>query len=205
MPNQSIHAFAEKVALVTGVENPVGRAVAIQLALNGAFAVTASSVSEGARSVLGLQELGTLHGHLEIDAGSVGGARSAFEDLEARFGRLDLLVHLISSGDMLSMGDADGIPEPIASLIGMMSSRPSPRIVLIVIGSHVADLDLEAEIRARVVRLSQSTPPNLRFNSILHRDVRVEEGASEPDDVARIAMFLLSGESKAINGQTLVS
>ena len=34
---QSVHAFAEKVALITDGTSPIGRAVALQLALQGAL------------------------------------------------------------------------------------------------------------------------------------------------------------------------
>ena len=35
----SIHAFAEKVVLITDGTNSIGRAVAMQLALNGAYVI----------------------------------------------------------------------------------------------------------------------------------------------------------------------
>ena len=39
MPAPSVHAFAEKVALITDGSNPVGRAVAMQLALFGSYVI----------------------------------------------------------------------------------------------------------------------------------------------------------------------
>ncbi|MCU9931005.1 SDR family NAD(P)-dependent oxidoreductase, partial [Escherichia coli] len=77
MSVQSIHAFAEKVALVTDGDNPIGRAVAMQLALQGAYVVVGfSRISESGESALTeLQNLGTLANAVEADITTVAGGR----------------------------------------------------------------------------------------------------------------------------------
>jgi len=217
MPNPSIHAFAEKVAVVTGVETPVGRAIAIQLALNGAFVVTVSDSEEGEVAVRGLLELGTLASHIRADAKSASGGSVIAENLQSRFGRVDLLVDVAvgasaAESETESMGSANRLNEPIISLIALMEGRPSPRIVNILIPSEPSGGDqLQAEMFVR--RSAGSLKGHFRLNGILVTGslVSLKEGALleerkgvDADDVARVAMFFLSGESKAVNGQILV-
>ena len=217
MPNPSIHAFAEKVAVVTGVETPVGRAIAIQLALNGAFVVTVSDSEEGEVAVRGLLELGTLASHIRADATSNAGASRVADDLRIRFGRIDLLVNVIfdrpdPQDETEALDSATLLGEPLTSLAGLMEGRPSPRIVNILIPSEPSGVDQsQAEIFVR--RSAGSLKGHFRLNGILVTGslVSLKEGALleerkgvDADDVARVAMFFLSGESKAVNGQVLM-
>ena len=76
MSPQTVHQFAEKVALVSDASSPIGRAVSMQLALQGSYVVglfpSASSSSEA--SVSELVELGTLAHAFAIDPSTSAGA-----------------------------------------------------------------------------------------------------------------------------------
>jgi hypothetical protein len=218
MPNPSIHAFAEKVALVTGVETPVGRAVAIQLALNGAFVTTVSSSPEGRDSIRGLLEIGTLSNHLTADVRSFEGSESVREDLASRFGRLDLLVQVRIvaqklEGETEPEASANSLGNPLSSMMGLMRERPSPRIVEIILTEDLSDVT-ENAFRDSVSRSAAELGGKFRLNGIISRETPTSRGddalletrsGTDADDVARIAMFFLSGESKAVNGQVLTA
>ncbi|HEX8289411.1 MAG TPA: SDR family oxidoreductase [Pyrinomonadaceae bacterium] len=97
MPAQSIHAFAEKVALITDGDSPIGRAVALQLALQGCYVTVGfSQISESNQSALAeLQNLGTLAAAIEADVSTIEGAKRLVGAVENMFGRLDLLVNCL--------------------------------------------------------------------------------------------------------------
>ncbi len=102
MSVQSVHQFAEKVALVTDGASEVGRAVALQLALEGAFVVVGfSGENEQTKSVLAeLQNLGTLAHAVETDFLTAAGAKNLVDEVEKIYGRLDLLVNCLKrTGD----------------------------------------------------------------------------------------------------------
>jgi len=65
MSVQSIHQFAEKVALISDAASPVGRAVAMQLALQGSYVIGLFQDEVG--SLDELAELGTLAHGLKAD------------------------------------------------------------------------------------------------------------------------------------------
>ncbi len=69
MPGQSFRGFAEKVAVVTGGGRGVGRAVALSLALEGAYVVAAYAPGDegGAAVAEELREMGTLAHAVEAD------------------------------------------------------------------------------------------------------------------------------------------
>lgn len=96
MPGQSYRGFAERVALVTDVSSATGRAVALQLALEGAYVIVGygeEAGAEGERVARELREIGTLAHAVRADAWRVEGVRRIFALVEETFGRLDLLVN----------------------------------------------------------------------------------------------------------------
>ena len=97
MPAPSIHAFAEKVALITDGENPIGRAVALQLALQGSYVIVgfANSSEQNKTAIAELQNLGTLANAVEADISSPTGAKKLVSEVEKMFGRIDLLVNCL--------------------------------------------------------------------------------------------------------------
>ena len=98
MPGQSFRGFAEKVALVTGGGRGVGRAVALSLALEGAYVVVAHAPGDagGATVATELREMGTLAHAVEADVSSEGDVRRLFDTVGQTYGRLDLLVNAAS-------------------------------------------------------------------------------------------------------------
>ena len=97
MPSQSVHAFAEKVALVTDGTNPVGRAVAMQLALLGSYVIVGLSAEseEQTNALEELKSLGTLANAVKADISTVEGAKHLVAEVEKMFGRIDLLVNCL--------------------------------------------------------------------------------------------------------------
>ena len=97
MPAPSQHAFSEKVALITDGTNPIGRAVAMQLALYGSYVVVAfyNPTDEDRRAMEELKSLGTLAHYVEADVSTVEGVTQLVAEVENLYGRLDLLVNCL--------------------------------------------------------------------------------------------------------------
>jgi len=97
MPTYSVHAFAEKVALITDGGNPIGRAVALQLALHGTYVIVGFAAgNDGTESVLSeLETLGTLANAVKSDVSTIVGATNLVAEVEKMFGRIDLLVNCL--------------------------------------------------------------------------------------------------------------
>jgi 3-oxoacyl-[acyl-carrier protein] reductase len=98
MPGQNFRGFAEKVAVVTGGGRGVGRAVALSLALEGAYVVAAYAPGDegGAAVAAELREMGTLAHAVEADVSSEGDVERLFDTVGQTYGRLDLLVSAAS-------------------------------------------------------------------------------------------------------------
>ena len=82
MPAPSVHAFAEKVALISDGANPVGRAVAMQLALQGSYVIVGLSSDEHAGAIEELKNLGTLANAVKVDISTVEGAKMLVSEVE---------------------------------------------------------------------------------------------------------------------------
>jgi 3-oxoacyl-[acyl-carrier protein] reductase len=100
MPGQSSRGFAEKVAVVTGGGRGVGRAVALSLALEGAYVIVAHAPGDsgGGAVAAELREMGTLAHAVEADVSSEGDVRFLFDTVGQTYGRLDLLINAASLG-----------------------------------------------------------------------------------------------------------
>lgn len=188
MPAQSIHAFAEKVALITDGENPVGRAVALQLALLGAYVVVgaANSTGENRRAISELQNLGTLANAVEADVSTVEGAQKLVSAVEQMFGRIDLLVNCLkyptdSTFDETGEDVFDAAFDKSAKAVffvtkealRLMKTRPKPKIVNIVSALDTPDTEKNALLAATqkaviglTESLAKSLPKNFRVNAV---------------------------------------
>ena len=144
MPGPSFRGFTEKVAVVTGGARGVGRAVALSLALEGAYVVVAYAPAdaEGGSVAVELREMGTLAHAVAADLADEEDVRRLFETVGHSFGRLDLLVNAASLSRAkpfgeLTAGDWDevvGLSLRAAflstrSALPLMRGRPSASVV----------------------------------------------------------------------------
>lgn len=188
MSVQSIHAFAEKVALVTDGDDPIGRAVAMQLALQGAYVVVGfSQVSESSKNALAeLQNLGTLANAVESDITTVAGARDLVGAVEGMFGRLDLLVNCLKFRDDSAFEETtDNLYERTLganlkaaffvtqAAVRLMKTRPKPKIVNVssaidtpAIERNVLFAASQAALAGLTESLAKTLPKNFRVNAV---------------------------------------
>ncbi|MBK7707033.1 MAG: SDR family oxidoreductase [Acidobacteria bacterium] len=228
---RSTHAFAEKVALVAGVSGPIGRAVALQLALLGAFVVSVDdeSSAESDRSLDELRSLGTLAGSVTADLATQTGAEFAVAEIDKMFGRIDLLVVCLKLDDESEFLKFDGpalenmlgaaVKTPcflIQEAFRLMNPRPKARIVNVVppIGDRtnaVLYQTARAAVEGLTRTMAAALPKHFRVNCVAVEGVRglkkndlfVEETGITNDDVARTVLFLLSSEAAGVNGRTI--
>ena len=177
MPAQSVHAFAEKVALITDGANPIGRAVALQLALQGCYVIVGFSDAneENKRALAELKNLGTLANAVEADTESVEGAKKLIAEVESLFGRLDLLVNTLKfkSDSTFQEISEEVFDKTVAAnlkstffvmqeAIRLMSARPKPKIVNVVSGFSKGEKNLIfAATQQAVIGLTKSLAKQL--------------------------------------------
>ena len=207
MPTPSIHAFAEKVAVVTDAADPVGKAVAIQLALQGAYVVVGCSDPEAREALKELSEIGTLTSVVPTSKGSPDSLNDVFSAAASTFGRIDLLTVVGAAGTKRTA-------LALQPAIALLETRPKPRVVfydrvqterdsdgLLTIVEHFAS---ELPGKFRINGVVAGEPLKLAERSYDAELVPAREGRF-PDEVARIIVFLLSGEASAIHGQVIKS
>lgn len=198
MPTPSIHAYAEKVALITDGASSIGRAVALQLALQGAYVIVGhtGSSAETTRAIGELQNLGTLAQAVEADISTVAGAKKLVAEVEQMFGRLDFLVNCLKfSSDSVFEEMTEEIFDKSLNInlkaaffvtqeaLRLMKPRPKPKIVNIVSALDTAETAqnvLLAAAQKSVVglteSLAQTLPKNFRVNAVA---VSEKQGANE--------------------------
>lgn len=185
MPAQTVHAFAEKVALITDGANPIGRAVALQLALQGCFVVVGfSGISEESRRALEeLQSLGTLAHHFESDVSTVAGAQELVGAVEKLYGRLDLLVNTLKYRDDSTFEETSETvwTQTIdanlkatffiaQAAVKLMRARPKPVIVNVVAGEkgveNLAFIAVQQAVVSLTESLAKQLAPQFRVNAV---------------------------------------
>lgn len=186
MPAPSVHAFAEKVALITDGANPVGRAVAMQLALQGSYVVAGLSSGENAGAIEELKSLGTLADAVKADVSTVEGAKILVGEVEKTFGRIDLLVNCVKLETGSPFGETsektfdDSVNANLKSAffvtqeaIRLMKSRPKPKIVNLVsaidtpeTGANVLYASAQNALVGFTKSLAKSLPKNFRVNAV---------------------------------------
>lgn len=188
MPTPTVHAFAEKVALITDGTSPIGRAVALQLALQGSYVIVGFSRSseENQRALQELQNLGTLANSVETDISTIEGAKKLVAEVEKMFGRIDLLINClkIDSDSEFEKMTEDVFDKTLdanlkaaffvtQAALPLMKTRPKPKIVNVVSAldtEETARNVLFASSQKAVVGLTESLaktlPKNFRVNAV---------------------------------------
>lgn len=186
MPAPSVHAFAEKVALISDGANPVGRAVAMQLALQGSYVIVGLSSDEHAGAIEELKNLGTLANAVKVDISTVEGAKMLVSQVEKMFGRIDLLVNCSKRENDSAFVETsektfdDSINSNLKSAffvtqeaLNLMKMRPKPKIVNLV--SAIDTPETEANVLYSAAQnalvgftksLAKSLPKNFRVNAV---------------------------------------
>ena len=208
MPTPSQHAFSEKVALITDGSNPIGRAVAMQLALYGSYVIVGFSktTDEDKRALGELKNLGTLANAVEYDFKSVEGAKNLVAEVENLYGRLDLLVNCLKfTGDSEFENTTESDFDEVLNLglknaffttqeaMRLMNSRPKPKIVTVV--SAVDTVESEKNIAFSAVSqamigmtksLAETLPSKFRVNAVAISEKEKKlahfDKFSKPDD-----------------------
>ncbi|NNE66449.1 MAG: SDR family oxidoreductase [Pyrinomonadaceae bacterium] len=224
----STHAFAEKVALITEGNTPIGRAVAMQLALYGAFVII-SHAAEDKESVdlAELESLGTLAASAPYSKPGEEGAAETISKVQELYGRLDILVNCPVTAPENARFSQIGIVAGSVwfntmAALPLLEKRPKPKVVNVFFACD-SDKDREnglkraanAAIEEFTVSFADAGPAHLQVNGVKVSEFRKTEAekldpdlfrptpAVDPDDVARSVLFLLSSESKGLNGQIL--
>ncbi len=231
MSVHSTHAFAEKVALITDGTGPIGRAVALQLALNGSFVIVGVTQQfENETDYLAdLSDLGTVFKTCSWNPADVDAPERLFRKASEFFGRIDMLINtsaLFRGSKKDDRVGNDGLPfreyeQIVARFADLLGERPKPKVVNIFTYPKPSPLDqpskremFEKQLVDSTAAIADQMPAKFRVNSLLvgaddlvpdGRSDRSEPAQATPaaDDVARVVLFLLSGESTAINGQLI--
>src|SRR5271157_2085558 len=95
----------ERVALVTGSTNNIGKAIAESLSRKGFHVIVTSRNGDEARTVS--EELPKKGSHLRVDFSQVPSIEALFAFIRERFGRLDVLVNNVAYTKNESILDCD--------------------------------------------------------------------------------------------------
>ncbi len=188
MPAPSQHAFSEKVALITDGTSPIGRAVAMQLALFGSYVIVgfSNACDKDINALEELKSLGTLANAVEADVSTVDGAKKLVAEVENLYGRLDLLVNCLKSkpGSEFENTTEEVFEQTInlnlksaffltQESLRLMKSRPKGKIVNIISAcdSEEAERDLasvsaNAALKGFTKNLAKTLPNKFRVNAV---------------------------------------
>ena len=144
MPTPNQYTFSEKVALITDGTYPIGRAVAMQLALYGSYVIVGypQISKENKRALEEMKSLGTLANAFEANISKPNDVKKLINEVESLYGRLDLLVNCpkfesecgfenISEEEFDRIIDASlkAIFFITQEALRLMKSRPKPKVV----------------------------------------------------------------------------
>ena len=185
---QSVHAFSEKVALITGGENAFGRAVAMQLALLGCYVIVGFSGNDeqNERALSELKNIGTLAHSFESDISNADGAKNLIDEVENLYGRLDLLVNCARYFPEFEFGETfetqfdEAVNNSFRSAffvtqfaVNLMKQRPKAKIVNLISACDTPETEQNILFSASQNALAGFTkslalnlPKNFRVNAV---------------------------------------
>ena len=188
MPTPSQHAFSEKVSLITDGANPIGRAIAMQLALYGSYVIVGNAHDGDSQkdALEELQSLGTLAHSSDSDPSTVAGARQLVSEVADRYGRLDLLVNCTNfcAGADLQTIDEEGFDKTIdknlksavfvsREAFELMKKRPKPAIVNVLSSADseetkrdVVFSSVSEALKGFTKSMAANLPENFRVNAV---------------------------------------
>lgn len=224
MPGQSFRGFAERVALVTGSAHGISRAVALQLAVEGAFVVVdyPPTETEGASVAGKLREIGTLAHSFAADVSRAADVKRLFAEIEELYGRLDLLVNCTSLESNAALDELteeawdDTLNVNLKSVFlctqaaaRLMRQRPKAAIVNLAADTSLSNVGqgsaayvaAQSGIIGLTKAFARQLGPRIRVNCVA---VSVAGSAPAPDEVARACIYLLSSDAASVSGQTLI-
>lgn len=189
---QSIHAFAEKVALIVNGDEGIGRAVALQLAMQGAYVIVGISNRSKEGEIISeqLKSLGTLAHTVRFE-----NAAHLADEIEKIYGRIDLIVICVKTGE-----DSEFlINETVEKSQRLTDLRPKVSIV---------NCGTDERIIEATKKAAEKLPAKFRVNCVVSKPQKPKKEfelftENNFDDVARVILFFLSSEAKSLNGQVL--
>jgi NAD(P)-dependent dehydrogenase (short-subunit alcohol dehydrogenase family) len=240
----------DKVLLVTGGTQGLGRAVALEAARSGAAGVmlTGRNEARGAEAVEEIQALGVQAGFVAADQGEPDMPAAVISAALGKFGRIDALVNAAALSDRGSIAEAEtaffdrlfavntrGPMFLMQGLIRHLRERQAPGAIVNVLSVNAhggsPDLGIYAATKAAMALLTKNAAFSHRFDRIRvnginlgwantpgERTMQAEKlGKGQgwlseaearmpwgrlilPEDVARLAMFLLSDASIPMTG-----
>ena len=184
MSTHSVHQFAEKVALITDGTSAVGRAVALQLALNGAYVIVGQPADQPADpSIEELQSMGTLASSVVWDAEGEDGAKTLVAGAAERFERVDFLVNCLKYASESAFLETEAVAvrrvidreietplRVVREAFHWMKERPRARIVNVLSGdmtnTGVVKSTVGAAVREMTRSLNGELPDNFKANAV---------------------------------------
>jgi NAD(P)-dependent dehydrogenase (short-subunit alcohol dehydrogenase family) len=186
MNAKNISSFSEKVVLVTDGASSIGRAVALQLALQGAYVVVgyAKITDSELGSLNELKSIGTLADAIEADCRDHGGVMKLINGVETKYGRLDMLVNIVKFPPRSSFFDItpqmwreeidnvlSGSFFVIKESLRLISLRPRGAIVNVVVKRNSDDDVLSGTLSHAILGLTKSVvkaaPKSINLNCLL--------------------------------------
>jgi 3-oxoacyl-[acyl-carrier protein] reductase len=217
---QSFRGFSERVALVTGGAHGISRAVALQLAAEGAYVILSHphAEAEGASVVKELREIGTLAHSFAADVSNAADVQRLFAGIEELYGRLDLLVNCASLNSQASLAEltAEAWDETLSvnlktvflctqAAARLLLKRPKAAVVNLAAETNpdnssaqsIAYLVAQAGIVGLTKALARELAPRVRVNCVAVRGAGKTHNTTQSDTTAQgdIAAPLAASET----------
>lgn len=217
MSAPSIHAFAEKVALISDGSDPVGRAVALQLALLGSYVIIGlpPGANDDARAAEELKSLGTLASAVAADITTAEGAKALVGEVDKMFGRLDLLVNCLKRAPDSAFDETEeavfdrAVGANLKSTffvtreaLKLMKPRPKPKIVNVTSALDTPETEsgvlyraLQEAVVGATKALAKNLPKNFRVNAVAVSEKQKTAGEELDPELFRARRGVLADDA----------